>query len=184
LEIPNLKAIIDYFVTVKEDGCGEIQNADAHMPWELRVVDFQTLALEFSRNAGEFYQNHRYVEALFWYTLEVKVLGVWLQIPESDRPNRAEIEIGLAEVYYNRGNTYDELQEYDKAIKDYHCALALNNLEPWDVLQNRGLVYEKLGQLDEAERDMREAYRLSEGEKEYIERSLNRVRMKRHKKKT
>lgn len=188
----DLEDVVRYLDTVKEEGCEAIQNVNVTTPNELRMVSFRELAAAFSRHAREHYQFHRYREALFWYTREVKVLGIWLQMPESDRVkqaridslrDRARIESLLAEAYYNRGNTYDELQEYDKAIKDYHCALALNNLQPWDVLHNRGLVYEKLGQLDKAEQDVLQAHQRAPGRLPNIERSLARIQSKRHGKK-
>lgn len=120
------------------------------------------------------YKVGNYKKALQFYTQDLDLL-MMLSF-NSERPRIQEI---LSSAYYNRGNTYDELGEYDKAIEDYDHALALPNPEPWNVLLNRALVYEKLGQFDKAEQDVLQAHQRAPNCLPNIERSLARIQIER-----
>jgi len=66
---------------------------------------------------------------------------------------------GLALTYSNRGNSFYDLGQYDRAITDYNVAL---DLQPGDpvTLSNRGAAYLELGQDSLALEDLNEAIRL------------------------
>jgi len=66
---------------------------------------------------------------------------------------------GLALTYSNRGNSYYDLGDYDRAIADYNIALDLQPDDPV-TLSNRGAAYLELGQNDLAFDDLNEAIRL------------------------
>lgn len=180
-DFDNLRPIVSNLDAIQETGCGSFESTRP-IPGEILAINFG-LGAQFNRFARENYQAGDYKKALRGYTLHLKLLWIWIQQTEF-QPNgrfKFELEQFLSSAYYNRGNTYDELGEYDKAIKDYNCALDLPNPEPWNDLLNRGLVYEKLGQLDNAERDVREACQRAPGHMQNIERALDRIRSKRHK---
>ena len=74
-----------------------------------------------------------------------------------------EIEMApqMAQVYYNRGNTYATLGRYDQALADYNQAISIApNLAP--VYNKRGFTYHKLGRYEEALVDYTRAIRITE----------------------
>lgn len=65
----------------------------------------------------------------------------------------------LALTYSNRGNSYYDLGEYDRAVGDYNIALDLLPGDPV-TLSNRGAAFLELGQNAQALEDLNEAIRL------------------------
>ena len=65
-----------------------------------------------------------------------------------------------ADVYYNRGDAYDEIGEYGKAIVDYSKAI---ELDPNHTLAyyNRGCAYGEIGAYDKAIADFNKAIELN-----------------------
>ena len=63
-------------------------------------------------------------------------------------------------AYYNRGVTYDELEQYDKAIDDYTKAIELNP-DYAAAYFNRGLAYGKSEQYSKAMDDYTKAIELN-----------------------
>lgn len=60
--------------------------------------------------------------------------------------------------YVNRGNSWSELGEFDKAFADYEKALELKpNYN--EVFYNRGIVYEKQGKNNKAIEEFKKAYK-------------------------
>lgn len=71
-----------------------------------------------------------------------------------------EKEITLPDIYYNRGNVYQQIQEYEKAIQDYTAALHLNStLEI--VFYNRALAYQNLFDYESALMDYTKALEIN-----------------------
>lgn len=66
---------------------------------------------------------------------------------------------GLAITYSNRGNSYYDLGEFERAVFDYNIALELMPGDPV-TLSNRGAAYLELGQEEQALADLNEAIRL------------------------
>ena len=62
--------------------------------------------------------------------------------------------------YYNRGNTLNNLKEYDKAIEDYNKVIELDPKHPF-AYNNRGLAFSSLGNFDEAIKDYNKAIELN-----------------------
>lgn len=65
----------------------------------------------------------------------------------------------LALTYSNRGNSYYDLGDYDRAVGDYNIALDLLPGDPV-TLSNRGAAFLELGQNAQALEDLNEAIRL------------------------
>lgn len=65
----------------------------------------------------------------------------------------------LAITYSNRGNSFYDLGQYDRAVADYMVALDLMAEDPV-TLSNRGAAYLELGENDLALADLNEAIRL------------------------
>ena len=66
---------------------------------------------------------------------------------------------GLAAIYFNRGVTWREMGDHDRAIQDYTEAIKLNpNFE--QAFFNRGNAYEEKGQLERAIQDYNRAIEL------------------------
>jgi len=63
------------------------------------------------------------------------------------------------EAYFYRGNVYDELGDYKKAIVNYNRAIKLNPIYI-DAYLYRGFSYNNLGQLKKAMADIKKAARL------------------------
>lgn len=119
------------------------------IPSKIFSTDYAMLSQICRQYGTDHYNNRRFDEALLWYSLQIKLIVVWITSlrvtpgPYSER----EVSSYLSESYFNRGNTYDELGEFSKALEDYECALKFHNTRPWNVLLNRALVYEKIGNL-------------------------------------
>jgi tetratricopeptide (TPR) repeat protein len=64
-----------------------------------------------------------------------------------------------AEAYYNRGVAYDNLGQYQPAIKDYNQAISLKP-DYAEAFHNRGTIYSEIGQYQLAIKDFNEAIRL------------------------
>jgi tetratricopeptide (TPR) repeat protein len=73
-----------------------------------------------------------------------------------------EIDPQYALAYNHRGNAYDELGDYDRAIADYGQALKLDPRLAAAYL-NRGMAHRKKGNLDRAIADYDRALKLSPG---------------------
>lgn len=62
-------------------------------------------------------------------------------------------------AYNNRGNAYDNLKEYDKAIEDYDKAIELDPKFAY-TYNGRGITYYKKGNYDKAKKDFDYAIKL------------------------
>lgn len=87
----------------------------------------------------------------------------------NEKDHRKQIELytkitnlnpNLVAVYNNRGNAYDEIGEYDKALDDMNKAIELNSNDA-EVYCNRGIVYENLGDSQAALMDYNKAIELN-----------------------
>jgi len=67
----------------------------------------------------------------------------------ADYDNAIELNPDNADVYYKRGDAYDELGEYGKAIADYNKAIKLNPDHALAYL-NRGCAYGEMGEYEKA----------------------------------
>lgn len=65
-----------------------------------------------------------------------------------------------ADAYHKRGDTYDEKEEYDKAVADYNKAIELNPNDA-DAYYNRGVIYGDKGEIDKAVGDLKRCIELS-----------------------
>ena len=63
-----------------------------------------------------------------------------------------ESENGCHQAFFNRGLTYDEIHEYDKAIKDYSIVILLSN--DIKAYKNRSLLYWTIGDTENAILDL------------------------------
>ena len=192
-DFANFRPFVSYLDTMQETEGGSFEQTRP-VTIEIQQADMGVLAAKLNEFARGNYAMHQYEKALRSYTRQLKLLTLWLQrqkIPLDETAAKVmewgvkteQIEEFLSSAYYNRGNTYDELGEYDKAIADYSRTLDLPNPEPWSVLLNRALVYEKLGQLDKAEQDVLRAHQRAPKRQQNIERTLARIQSKRHTKK-
>jgi tetratricopeptide (TPR) repeat protein len=57
-----------------------------------------------------------------------------------------------AELFFLRGNSYNQIGQYKKAVADYTDAISLNGCNA-DFYKMRATAYEKLGELDKASTD-------------------------------
>jgi tetratricopeptide (TPR) repeat protein len=58
-----------------------------------------------------------------------------------------------SDAYYNRGNIYFYLKQYEKAIEDYSALLSLDSRKPYQIMElyrNRGKAYRFIQKYDEA----------------------------------
>jgi len=78
----------------------------------------------------------------------------------ADYNKAIELAPDSADVYYNRGDAYDEMGEYGKAIADYNKAI---ELDPNHTLAyyNRGCAYGEIGAYDKAIADYNKAIELN-----------------------
>ena len=78
----------------------------------------------------------------------------------ADYSKAIELAPDSADVYYNRGDAYDEMGEYGKAIADYNKAI---ELDPNHTLAyyNRGCAYGEIGAYDKAIADYNKAIELN-----------------------
>jgi tetratricopeptide (TPR) repeat protein len=67
--------------------------------------------------------------------------------------------------YYNRGVAYDNLGQYQPAIKDYNQAISLKP-DYAEAFHNRGTIYSEIGQYQLAIKDFNEAIRLQPNDAE------------------
>ena len=84
--------------------------------------------------------------------------GTWEEaIAKYDETIRLDPEDG--EAYFNRGEAYLNLGQYDLAAKDFEAAVKLDP-EDAEAYFSRGIAYYNLGELDRAIQDYDEAIRL------------------------
>jgi tetratricopeptide (TPR) repeat protein len=62
-------------------------------------------------------------------------------------------------MYYNRGVAYENLGQYQPAIKDYNQAISLNPIYS-EAFYNRGTIYSEIGQYQRAIDDYNQAISL------------------------
>ncbi len=62
-------------------------------------------------------------------------------------------------VYVNRGNAYDNLNDSERAVKDYDSALAINSRDT-RAHRNKGAMFNRQGRLSEAQREFETAIEL------------------------
>lgn len=78
-----------------------------------------------------------------------------------DDCNKAiELAPDSADAYYNRGDAYDEIGEYGKAIADYNKAIELDPNHA-SAYYNRGCAYGEIGAYDKAIADYNKAIELN-----------------------
>lgn len=70
--------------------------------------------------------------------------------------NAIKLQPNEAVVYYNRGIAYENLGQYQPAIKDYNMAISLNPDYP-EAFYNRGTVYNEIGRYQQAVEDFNRA---------------------------
>jgi hypothetical protein len=117
------------------------------------------LAAKINSTADRCYRNKEYADAEVIYSLQIKLLLACLIMdfrfsdtgtsPYSVQHDKQGTELlsYLSSAYFNRANTYDELntaESWRKALADHERALRYGNPQPWDVLFNMGLIYEKM----------------------------------------
>jgi tetratricopeptide (TPR) repeat protein len=73
--------------------------------------------------------------------------------------NAAKLQPENAEIYYNRGIAYDNLGQYQPAIKDYSLAIRLKP-DYAEAYYNRGTIYNELSQYQQAISDFNQAINL------------------------
>lgn len=160
------------------------------MEWERgdTADNIRILVEQCNARGNKLYAEHRFRDALIWFTREVRLRIFYLDNTETiidtlGRPSVAgkkviRMDRQLSVAYFNRANTYDELTEYAEAIADYQWALDCGNASPWDVLNNRAHVYEKMGELVRAESDLDQAIAVAQCAAPNIEAAYNRVAIK------
>lgn len=78
----------------------------------------------------------------------------------TDRSDKLENERRQStEAYYNRGETYGELSEHEKAISDYNIAIELNP-EYKEAYSGRAEIYRLMGEIEKATADEEIAVKL------------------------
>lgn len=65
-----------------------------------------------------------------------------------------KIDPNIATFYYNRGNTYLDIENYTNAINDYDNAIKLNSNVPI-YFYNRGIAKYNINEFDEAIKDFK-----------------------------
>ena len=122
------------------EGIAEFNKNEAEEREERREKDEMTVYDYWSEGLG-FYFKHKYREAIESFN------NVIALNPRFDR------------AYGYRGETYEELREYDKALNDYNkeCQIDFNNSF---AFYRRGNLYKKLGLYNEALKDYDEAIKL------------------------
>ncbi|EDX86779.1 tetratricopeptide repeat domain protein [Synechococcus sp. PCC 7335] len=66
------------------------------------------------------------------------------------------LEPTLTAAYYNRANSYHNLEQYEKSIADYPQAIALKTDFAYAYV-NRAINYEMLGNIEQATKDLNQA---------------------------
>jgi tetratricopeptide (TPR) repeat protein len=69
------------------------------------------------------------------------------------------LKLDFAEAYYSRGNAWDGLGQYQRAIEDYNQAIRLKSDDALAYIR-RGIDYHVLGQYDRAIEDYNQVIRL------------------------
>ena len=140
---------------------------------------------------NQFYQEHDYSKAIDAYSTSIELapdVGLAYLLRGSARAASGDYERALEDysravdrkgsipdstlfvVYYNRANTYVNLNKFEEAIADYDEAISLK--PDWaGVFNNRGNSKDALGRHDQAIADYNEAIRLNP---DYAEAYLNR----------
>jgi tetratricopeptide (TPR) repeat protein len=92
--------------------------------------------------------------------LTYKQMGIWRSSLSlwSYVIARESTEVPIA--YLHRAVAFDQLGQFENAIKDYNMAIALNS-EYYQAYNNRGVVLEKLGQFENALKDYNMAIALN-----------------------
>jgi len=79
--------------------------------------------------------------------------------------NAIKIQPNDAEMYYNRGVAYENLGQYQPAIKDYNQAISLKPAYS-EAFYNRGTLYSEIGQYRQAIEDFNQAISLQPNDAE------------------
>lgn len=82
-----------------------------------------------------------------------------------------ELKPDYAEAYYNRGNTYTKLRQYEQSIQDYNKAIELKPNYA-DAYNNRGNSYRYLKQDEQAIQDFNKALKFKQHEFIYANRGM------------
>jgi tetratricopeptide (TPR) repeat protein len=72
-----------------------------------------------------------------------------------------EINPQYMEAYFHRGNVYDEMGDYEKAVVDYTRAIKLNPIYT-DAYLFRGFAFNNLGKINKAIKDIKKAAKLGD----------------------
>lgn len=95
-------------------------------------------AFEHANNGDLLMEKSKYNEAIDEYSKAIEL-----------DPDFPEIKSKLAVAYNNRGTSFNDIQEWDKAIADFNMSLELDS-ELFNAYNNRGTSYIGKGQEDEA----------------------------------
>ena len=79
--------------------------------------------------------------------------------------NAIKIQPNDAEIYYNRGVAYENLGQYQPAIKDYNQAIIIKPAYS-EAFYNRGTIYSEIGQYQQAINDFNQAISLQPNDAE------------------
>ena len=99
------------------------------------------------------------IAAWIFLILVLAMIGIIIFANRAPSPVVIPVPALTAKEYLLRGNDYDNLGQYEKAIKDYDEAI---RLDPQRAVAyyNRGFTYDNLGQYEKAIQDYDEAIRL------------------------
>ena len=85
------------------------------------------------------------------YDLSISYFELAEKISENNKI-KEEVQKNLAWTYYNRGNAYCELKQYEKGVEDYNKAIEINP-NCVEAYNNRGNAYCELKQYEKAIKD-------------------------------
>lgn len=99
--------------------------------------------------------------SMWWLLLSSSIFFLFIsnKSPIADYDEAIKLEPSNADGYFNRGDAYDEMGEYGKAIGDYSKAIQLNPNYA-DAYCNRGCAYGEIGDYDKAIADYNKAIEL------------------------
>jgi tetratricopeptide (TPR) repeat protein len=89
---------------------------------------------------------------ILFFNENLKYRLAWIYYKNNDYNKSIEAlkNCSKSESYFLLANNYEQINEYDAAIKTYTQILQNTNNERPDILYNRGALYKKIGKYDEA----------------------------------